>query len=58
LLKQGLDKEKISMFSQAEGGFIAENRTPEGRRKKRRVEIEFVFDSQIIAQAGGRRKIF
>lgn len=42
LVENGVEAEKISIFSQADGGFIAPNGTKEGRALNRRVEIEFV----------------
>lgn len=42
LMDNGVQSEKIKVFSQAAGGFIAPNTTNEGRALNRRVEVEFV----------------
>ena len=46
LLKQGVPENRISLSSQAAGGFIANNKTREGRNRNRRVEISFSFRPQ------------
>lgn len=40
LIDKGVKAEKINVFSQADGGFIAPNNTKQGRAINRRVEIE------------------
>lgn len=42
LVDNGVQAEKIKVFSQAGGGFVAPNITKEGKALNRRVEIEFV----------------
>ncbi len=42
LVDNGVQAEKIKVFSQAGGGFVAPNITTEGKALNRRVEIEFV----------------
>lgn len=42
LIGQGVDARKIRAFYNSAGGFIADNGTPEGRAKNRRVDIELV----------------
>lgn len=42
LIGQGVDAKKIRAFYNSAGGFIADNSTPEGRAKNRRVDIELV----------------
>lgn len=42
LLSRGADDRKIQVTAQAAGGFIADNRTPEGRALNRRVEIDML----------------
>jgi len=42
LIGQGVDAKKIRAFYNSAGGFVADNSTPEGRAKNRRVDIELV----------------
>jgi outer membrane protein OmpA-like peptidoglycan-associated protein len=50
LVSNGIDAKKIHLFAQAAGGFVAENRTDQGRRQNRRVDIELIgADSAKIA---------
>jgi predicted ABC-type ATPase/outer membrane protein OmpA-like peptidoglycan-associated protein len=42
LIEQGVDAKKIRAFYNSAGGFVADNNTPEGRAKNRRVDIELV----------------
>lgn len=42
LMSKGVDESKIVVSAQAYGGFIADNKTPQGRAQNRRVDIEFL----------------
>ena len=42
LIGQGVDAKKIRAFYNSAGGLVADNSTPEGRAKNRRVDIELV----------------
>lgn len=52
LVANGVEGEKITIASFADGGFIAPNTTKKGRALNRRVEIEFI-DSRIGELKGG-----
>lgn len=52
LADAGVNADKIKVFSQADGGFVAPNITKEGKSLNRRVEVEFV--NPRIAQVKGR----
>lgn len=42
LTAQGVDPKKVRVFYNSAGGFVADNTTPEGQAKNRRVDIELV----------------
>ncbi len=42
LVKNGIDAKKIKLFAYPAGRFVAENKTTDGRRQNRRVEIELL----------------
>jgi len=42
LVSSGADADRIRVDSKADGSFVADNTTPEGRAQNRRVEIEFL----------------
>lgn len=42
LVKRGVDENRIQISAHAAGGFIADNRTPQGRAQNRRVEIDLL----------------
>lgn len=42
LTAQGVDPNKVRVFYNSAGGFVADNTTPEGQAKNRRVDIELV----------------
>lgn len=52
LVDAGVNADKIKVFSQADGGFVAPNFTKEGKSLNRRVEVEFV--NPRIAELKGR----
>jgi outer membrane protein OmpA-like peptidoglycan-associated protein len=56
LLNNGVQDNKINVFSQAAGGFAVANNTEEGRALNRRVEIEFV-NSGITELPGHTMKL-
>jgi len=56
LVDNGVQPDKIKVFSQVDGDFVAPNISKEGRRLNRRVEIEFV-DTRIAGLKGGAAKL-
>lgn len=54
LINAGVPAKKIRAFYQSAGGFIADNATPEGRAKNRRVEIQIAPEpSKLALLVGG-----
>lgn len=53
LINAGVPAKKIRAFYQSAGGFIADNSTPDGRAKNRRVEIQIARDSSKLALLEG-----
>ena len=56
LVDQGINPEKIKVFSRADGDFAAPGVTKEGRAMNRRVEIEFI-NARIAELKGGPVKL-
>ncbi len=53
LVKHGVDGRKIKLFAYPAGRFVAENKTAEGRRQNRRVEVELMGQTAPIVAASG-----
>lgn len=54
LIENGIAANKIRVYYTGAGLFVADNRTPEGRTKNRRVEIELVGATTATANAARR----
>ncbi len=58
LVAQGVNPQKVRVFYQSAGGFVADNSTAEGRAKNRRVEIELKQPASERATApAGQEKV-
>lgn len=57
LIKNGVTPSKIKWSSIAAGGYVVENKTPEGKAKNRRVEIETMDLDTTAFNQGGNTKV-